>query len=88
MCQRVMDGEELAVPVAQALPDKSSNTLALFVQQWGEQQGVTPQQAATLLYYLDKPKGSAVRKHFKKQAQARLEQWQLKLTLPDEVTSV
>ncbi len=88
MCQRVMDGEELAVPVAQALPDKSSNTLALFVQQWGEQQGVTPQQAATLLYYLDKPKGSAVRQHFKKQAQARLEQWQLKLTLPDEVTSV
>lgn len=88
LCQRVMEGENLEVPIAQALPDKSSNTLALFVKQWGEQQGLTPEQAATLLYYLEKPKGSPVRQHFKKQAQARLEQWQLTLTLPDDISAV
>ncbi len=87
ICLRVMAGEDLAVPVPQALPDKTSNTLALFVQQWGEAQGITPQQAATLLYYMEKPKGSSVREHFKKQAQARLKQWQLALTLPDDVTT-
>ncbi|MEH6471452.1 MAG: replication protein P [Halopseudomonas sp.] len=87
-CQRVIDGEDLAVPLQQGLPDKSSDTLALFVQQWGEQQGITPQQAATLLYYLEKPKGSPVRAHFKQHSMTKASEWGLTLTLPDEVSSL
>ncbi|MFT6916693.1 MAG: hypothetical protein ACJAWL_003036 [Motiliproteus sp.] len=84
-CRRVIAGEDLTVPLPLGLPDKSSNTLALFVQSWGEAQGVTPQQAATLLYYLEKPKGSPVRAHLRKHAEFKASQWGLTLTLPDDV---
>lgn len=87
-CRRVIDGEDLAVPLPQGLPDKSSNTLAVFVQHWGESQGVTPQQAATLLYYLEKPKGSSVRAHLKQHAESKLSQWGLVLELPDDISTV
>ncbi|MEH6822548.1 MAG: replication protein P [Motiliproteus sp.] len=87
-CQRVIDGEDLTVPLPLGLPDRSSNTLALFVQDWGEQQGITAQQAATLLYYLEKPKGSPIRAHFKKHAEAKVGQWGLVLQLPDDVTVI
>lgn len=86
LCQRVVDGEDLEVPIVQALPDNSSNTLALFIKRWGEEQGITPEQAATLLYYLEKPKGSPVREHFKRQAQQRAQAWGLELVLPEQVT--
>tara|TARA_R110002167_G_scaffold29645_9_gene98884 strand:- start:56 stop:721 length:666 start_codon:yes stop_codon:yes gene_type:complete len=86
-CQRVIDGEDLSVPVPKGLPDQSSNTLALFVQRWGEQQRITPQQAATLLYYLEKPKGSSVRAHFKQHSETRASQWGLVLELPDDITA-
>ena len=88
LCQRVINGEELSVPLMQGLPDHSSNTLALFIQQWGEQQGITAEQAATLLYYLEKPKHSPVRQHFKQQAEHRARAWGLKLKLPDDIGTV
>ncbi len=84
LCQRVMAGEDLAVPLPQALPDKSDTTLVAFIQQWGREQGVTPEQAATLLYYLYKPKGSSVRTLMRESAEARAREWGLHLTLPDD----
>ena len=84
LCRRVVDGESLEVPVAMGLPDKSSNTLSEFIIAWGKEQGVAPEQAATLLYYLSKPKNSPVRAHFRQQAQARMEHWGLALPLPDD----
>jgi len=84
LCQRVVKGESLEVPVPMALPDKSSNTLAEFIQAWGEAQQVAPEQAATLLYYLSKPKGSPVRAHFRQQAETRMQAWGLALSLPDD----
>lgn len=88
LCQRVVNGESLDVPLPLALPDKSSNTLAEFIQAWGKAQGVTEPQAATLLYYLSKPAGSPVREHFRRQAEAQMQQWGLQLTLPDQVEAV
>lgn len=84
LCQRVVDGESLEVPLPMALPDKSANTLSDFICQWGESQNITQEQAATLLYYLTKPKGSPVRAHFRQQAEAKLKQWGLTLTLPED----
>ncbi|OMH33953.1 replication protein P [Motiliproteus sp. MSK22-1] len=84
ICQRVLAGESLEVPLPKGLPDKSSNTLAEFIQQWEKDNPVTPEQAATLLYYLQKPKGSPVRAHFKQRAEERLVDWGLKLELPDD----
>nr|WP_210396969.1 replication protein P [Motiliproteus sediminis] len=84
LCQRVVNGESLDLPVPMALPDKSSNTLSEFITRWGEEQGITPEQAATLLFYLSKPKGSPVRAHFRQQAQTRMEHWGLDLQLPDD----
>lgn len=84
LCKRVAAGEELDVPLPQGLPDKSSNTLVAFIQQWGEAQGLPPEQAATLLYYLFKPKGSPVRRQFRQHAEERAKAWGLKLTLPDD----
>ena len=87
ICQRVLAGESLEVPLPKGLPDKSSNTLAEFIQQWGEDNPVTPEQAATLLYYLQKPKDSPVRAHFKQRAEERLVEWGLQLELPDDYRS-
>ncbi len=84
ICQRVLAGEKLEVPLPKGLPDKSSNTLATFIQQWGEANNVTPEQAATLLFYLQKPKGSPVRAHFKAHAEERLKAWGLTLELPED----
>ncbi len=84
LCQRVLAGETLEVPLPKGLPDRSSSTLAAFIQRWGEENPVTPEQAATLLYYLQKPRGSSVRLHFKAQAEKRLKDWGLQLDLPED----
>ena len=84
ICQRVLAGEALEVPLAKGLPDKSSNTLAAFIQSWGEENKVTPEQAATLLFYLQKLKGSPVREHFKQRSEERLKEWGLALELPED----
>ncbi|WP_243633705.1 replication protein P [Motiliproteus coralliicola] len=85
LCRRVIEGESLEVPLPQALPDLTSNSLALYVQQWGEKQGISQEQAATLLYYLQKPEGSPVREHFRQQAQSRAKGWGLTLSLPAKI---
>ncbi len=82
MSRRVRDGEDLAVPVARALPDRRSNTLVAFIQHWGETQALAPEVAATLLYYLTKPKGSRVRERLKIQSEKRALELGLKLELP------
>lgn len=84
LCQRVVAGEELEVPLPKGLADKSLDTLAAFVQKWGADNNLTAEQSATLLFYLQKPKGSPVRAHFKQHAEKLATDWELKLTLPDD----
>ncbi|MCW9050767.1 MAG: replication protein P [Motiliproteus sp.] len=82
LCQRVLAGEDLQVPMAKGLPDKSSNTQADLIKTWGEENQVTPEQAATLLFYLQKPKDSSVRAHFKARSEQLLKEWGVKAQLP------
>lgn len=84
LCQRVIEGESLEVPVPRGLPNKQSNTLAAFINEWSADQGVTPEQAATLLFYLTKPRHSPVRAHFKAHAQQQAEDWGLAVELPED----
>lgn len=83
-CQRVAEGESFEVPSPIALPDQSSSNLAQFINQWAEQQGVTPAQAATLLYYLSKPQGP-VRDDLRFRATQQAKDWGLELELPLEL---
>ncbi|MEH6625875.1 MAG: replication protein P [Motiliproteus sp.] len=87
ICQRVVAGEELEVPLPKGLPDKSLDTLTKFVQQWGEDNNLTAEQAATALFYLQKPKDSSVRTHFKAHAEKLLKDWGFELTLPEDYQS-
>ncbi len=82
LCQRFAAGERFDVPAPVALPDHSSATLARFIRQWGESHNVSSEQAATLLYYLSKPKG-AVRDDLKQKAEKKAEEWGLSTALPD-----
>nr|WP_207063758.1 replication protein P [Motiliproteus sp. SC1-56] len=84
LCERVIAGEELDVPLPKGLPDRSSNTLACFINDWGKEHELSDEQAATLLYYLFKPKGSPVRAHFKQISEQRLKEWGLTLSLPED----
>jgi hypothetical protein len=84
MSRRVREGEDLSVPVAMALPDGRSNTLVAFIQRWGEEQALAPEVAATLLYYLTKPKGSRVRELFRAEAEKKVQQLGLRLELPQD----
>ncbi len=83
LCRRVVQGEDLAIPLPKGLPDRSDNTRVDFVREWGEKNGVPPEQAATLLYYLSKPKG-AVRSQLRSVAQERARKWGLEVLLPEE----
>ncbi len=87
LCQRVIAGEELEIPLPKGLPNKSHDTLAEFIQTWGKDNKVTAEQAATLLFYLQKPKGSSVRSHFKTHAEKLASDWGLNLELPEDYRS-
>lgn len=84
-CQRLAAGESFDVPNPVALPDHSSGTLARFIHQWGEDQGVSAEQAATLLYYLSKQK-SQVRDDLKFKAEQKAAEWGLDVSLPDSIS--
>lgn len=84
LCRRVRDGEDLTVTVPVALEDKSDNTLVAFIQRWGEENQLTPEQASTLLFYLTKPAGTDVRERFRQASQQRAESWGLEIQLPDD----
>jgi hypothetical protein len=82
LCQRVRDGEQLDTPVPVALEDKRDGTLMAFIQRWGEEQGLAPEVAAKLLYFMTKPKGSATRERFRHLAQEDADK--LGISLPDD----
>jgi len=82
LCRRVRAGEQLDLPVAVALPDKSDNSLFEFIARWGKENNLKPEIASTWLFYLTKPKGSQVRKRFQQKAQ--VEANALGLQLPDD----
>lgn len=82
ICRRVRSGEQLDLPVATALPDKSDDSLFRFIKTWGEEHGVKPEVASTWLFYLTKPKGSQVRARF--QAKAQEKATVMGITLPDD----
>lgn len=82
ICRRVRAGEELTMPVAVALPDKSDTSLFTFIQSWGEENNLKPEVASKWLFYLTKPKGSEVRKRFQKLAQ--VEANAMGIQLPDD----
>ena len=84
ICRRVRAGEQLDEAVPVALENKSDNTFSAFIQSWGEAQGITPEQATTLLFYMTKPAGTAIRQRFKQVSEDRARQWGLKLQLPDD----
>lgn len=84
LCQRFAAGERFEVPNPVALPDHSSATLAQFMRQWSETQGVSAERAATLLYYLSKPQGQ-VRNDLKLKAEQKAADWGLDIQLPDSV---
>lgn len=84
ICRRVRAGEQLDQAVPVALENKSDNTLVSFIQQWGEAQGISQEQASTMLFYLTKPAGTAIRKRFKKISEERVLEWGLQLKLPDD----
>ena len=82
ICRRVRSGEELSQPVPVALENKSDNTLVEFIQRWGEESGVTPEQASTLLFYMTKPEGSGIRERFRQVSEQRAKEWGLDIELP------
>ncbi|MFC6669406.1 hypothetical protein [Marinobacterium aestuariivivens] len=84
MVRRAREGEDLEVPVPMALPDRRDNTLVAFIQRWGDEQGLAPEVAASLLYYLTKPKGSKVRERFRAHAQQEAKEKGLDLELPED----
>jgi len=84
LCRRVRAGEDLSIEVPVALENKSDNTLVEFMQRWGEQQNLSPEQASTLLFYLTKPAGTDVRERFRQASQQRAESWGLTVKLPDD----
>ncbi|WP_235009129.1 replication protein P [Marinobacterium lutimaris] len=84
LCRRVRQGEELELPVVPAIENKQDGTLARFMLSFGEKQGLPPEEACSLLYYLTLPKGSAVRKRLKAQAQEKLDKQGKEIQLPDE----
>ena len=83
-CRRVRNGEDLSIEIPVALEDKSDNTLVAFIQRWGEEQELSPEQASTLLFYLTKPAGTAIRERFRQASQQRAESWGLNVQLPDD----
>lgn len=82
LCQRVRDGEQLDAAVPVALEDKRDSTLMAFIQRWGEEQGLAPEVAAKLLYFMTKPKGSVTRERFRHLAQEDADK--LGISLPDD----
>lgn len=84
LCHRLADGEQFEVPSPVALPDHSSGSLASFIKQWAVDKNVSGEQAATLLYYLSKPKGQ-VRDDLKARADKQAEEWGLSVSLPDSI---
>ncbi|GGO83040.1 hypothetical protein GCM10011348_25840 [Marinobacterium nitratireducens] len=84
MVRRARDGEDLTVPVPVALPDKRDNTLVAFIERWGEEQGLAPEVAASLLYYLTKPRGSKTRERFRAHARQEAQDKGLDVELPED----
>lgn len=88
LCQRVRAGETLegVVPAKQALADQRDTSTALFIQEYGRQQGLEPELAATLLYYLTLPQGSRTRERFRQRAQAQVDALGLGIELPTDTS--
>ncbi|MBV1787244.1 hypothetical protein KQ940_04175 [Marinobacterium sp. D7] len=84
LCRRVREGEELELPVVPAIENKQDSTVARYMLAFAEEQGLEPEFACSLLYYLTLPKGSATRARMKQQAQAQLDAKGLQIELPDQ----
>lgn len=82
LCRRVRQGESLHKPVHKGIEDKRDTTTALLIAEFAQEQDVSPELAATLLFYLTKPKGSRVRERFREQSIAKVQSLGLNLDLP------
>ncbi len=63
-CERVFNGEQLAIPQTVAIPDNSATTTATTANELAAQYGVD----ASVFYYLTKTPGSEIRKRLREQA--------------------
>ncbi|GGB83157.1 hypothetical protein GCM10011352_06240 [Marinobacterium zhoushanense] len=88
LCRRVREGEELELPVVPAIENKQDSTVARYMLAFAEEQGLEPEFACSLLYYLTLPKGSATRERMKQQAQAQLDAKGLQIELPDQAGAI
>lgn len=82
LLERLANGETLSLKTPIALPEPDLTGEADLVDQLREA-GAEEQQAATLVYYLEKPRGSMVRERYRKRAQAQLQAQDISFTLPD-----
>ncbi|MFT5706292.1 MAG: hypothetical protein ACI9ES_000564 [Oceanospirillaceae bacterium] len=83
MCRRFRQGEKFDLPVAVAIEDKQTTTLFLFISEWSGEHGFSSEFGSTLLYYMTKPKSSKARQNFKAKSQAKLDELQSNVLLPD-----
>ncbi|MDP6968503.1 MAG: replication protein P [Gammaproteobacteria bacterium] len=83
LCDRVLAGEELVMPVGQALPAPSSSELFDLVNSWAEQQGLAVEDAQTCLYYLHLVERNPLRQRLLQQAQTKHPDIQFPATLAD-----
>lgn len=86
--RRFRQGELLDQPHPQAITDNRDATLYAFIREWSQSQSISEEQATSLLYYLTKPEGSRARASYKKKAEQKISEMDLKITLPDSFESV
>lgn len=89
LSERWHQGERFQVPAPLQLPDKTPDHRFAFIENWGKQQGLAPEQAHTLLFYLSKQPGSPIYQQLYRRAEQLLQQWQrTDIILPTKVPAV
>ncbi|MFQ3229341.1 replication protein P [Reinekea sp.] len=81
LCKRLFAGEVVEIPSPRSLPEPNFNEELAFVNKL-KAEGVDDVNAQALAYYLEKPKGSEVRKRYRKQAIASLEAMNVNVEAP------
>jgi hypothetical protein len=88
LCERVLRGEQLAMPPLPALPDQRTDHLFRLIEQWCTDVGVTLQQGHSLLYYLHKHPATPLYRQLREQAQRQLLELGLEIVLPSTVAEL
>lgn len=82
LIERLANGETLSLNEPKALPEPDLQPEADLTRELLKL-GVSEQEASTLAYYLEKPKGSPVRARYHKRAQAQLDALNIHYQLPE-----